>query len=81
MEGEMSLMHHPNVKACWPTVRLDRGSLETLYVVETDLAIAPDDPAFDKEAFESLVAAAREYMAQHPHYHSVRPETLRQNGA
>ena len=65
-------LDHPRAKTCWPTVRLDRGSLETVYVVETDLALSRDDPKFDAVAFDSLVEAARAYLAGHPNYDRVQ---------
>jgi hypothetical protein len=49
-------------------VRLDHSALETVYMIETDLALLPDDPAYDHEAFSSFVEAIRSYLADHPNY-------------
>jgi len=65
-------LDHPNAKTCWPTVRLDAGSLETVYVVSTDLALSRDDPNFDNEAFDTLVKAARAYLDAHPNYDRIQ---------
>jgi len=37
-------------------------------MIETDLALLPDDPAYDHEAFSSFVEAIRSYLADHPNY-------------
>lgn len=66
------MLKHPNAKTTWPTVRLDGGTLETVYVVETDLALSRDDPNFDAVAFDSLVEAARAYLADHRNYDRVQ---------
>jgi hypothetical protein len=37
-------------------------------MIETDLALLPDDPAYDHEAFSALVDTVRAYLADHPSY-------------
>ena len=37
-------------------------------MIETDLALLPDDPAYDHKAFSSFVQAIRAYLADHPNY-------------
>jgi hypothetical protein len=37
-------------------------------MIETDLALLPDDPAYDHEAFSGFVEAIRVYLANHPNY-------------
>ena len=68
------MLDHPNARTCWPKVRLDRSEMQTIFVIETDLALLPDDPAYDHEAFSTFVAAIRAYMADHPSY--VRAEII-----
>ena len=65
------MLDHPNAITTWPTVRLDGRALETVYVIETDLALSQDDPAFDVAKFNSLVKAARAYLVAHPNYDRV----------
>jgi hypothetical protein len=59
---------HPSALTCWPKVRLDHIALERVYVIETDLALLPDDPGYDHEAFSGFVEAIRVYLADHPNY-------------
>ena len=61
-------MDHPNVRSCWTKVRLDLSALDTVFMIETDLALLPDDPAYDHKAFSSFVQAIRAYLADHPNY-------------
>ena len=46
-------MDHPNVRSCWTKVRLDPSTLETVFMIETDLALSPDDPAYDHDVLTS----------------------------
>ena|SRR6185503_168592 len=62
------MLHHPNARTCWPKVRLDQAEMQTVFVIETDLALLPDDPAYDHEAFSTFVEAIRAYLADHPSY-------------
>jgi hypothetical protein len=62
------MVNHPNARTCWPKVRVDRTELETVFMIETDLALLPDDPAYDHEAFSALVETVRAYLANHPSY-------------
>ena len=51
------MLDHPNARTCWPKVRLDHNEMQTVFVIETDLALLPDDPAYDHEAFSTFVEA------------------------
>ena len=62
------MVDHPNARSCWSKVRLGHTELETVCVIETDLALLPDDPAYDHEAFSGFVGAIRAYLADHPNY-------------
>jgi hypothetical protein len=62
------MLDHPNARTCWPKVRLDHNEMQTVFVIETDLALLPDDPAYDHEAFSTFVEAIRAYLADHPSY-------------
>lgn len=46
-------MDHPNVRSCWTKVRLDPSALETVFMIETDLALSPDDPAYNHDVLWS----------------------------
>ena len=61
-------MDHPNVRSCWTKVRLDPSALETVFMIETDLALSPDDPAYDHDAFSGFMESIRAYLVDHPNY-------------
>jgi hypothetical protein len=61
-------MDHPNARTCWTKVRIDLSAMETVYIIETDLALLPDDPAYDHEGFSSFMEAIRAYLIDHPNY-------------
>ena len=65
---EELLVDHPNARTCCTKVRLDLSTLETVYMVETDLALLPDDPAYDHEAFSGFMEAIRAYLGDHANY-------------
>ncbi len=73
------MFHHPHAVVTHPTVRLDRGALETIYVIKTKLALTPDDPDFDQKAFDDLIEAARAYLESNPHYDSIRVDRISEN--
>ena len=68
LKSGSNMLHHPNARTCWPKVRLDQAEMQTVFVIETDLALLPDDPAYDHEAFSTFVEAIRAYLADHPSY-------------
>ena len=37
-------------------------------MIETDLALLPDDPAYDHEAFADFMEAIRAYLVDHANY-------------
>ena len=67
-------MDHPNVRSCWTKVRLDPSALQTVYMIETDLALSRDDPSYDHDAFLGFMESIRAYLVDHPNYH--RAEVL-----
>jgi len=69
------MLHHPNARTCWPKVRFDQAEMQTVFVIETDLALLPDDPAYAHEAFSTFVEAIRAYLADHPSY--IGPKLFR----
>jgi hypothetical protein len=57
-------------------VQLDRDRMETVYVIETDMAVTPDDPSYDAEAFAGFVEALRAYLEANPHNDCARVEPI-----
>ena len=41
-------------------MRLDPSALETVFMIETDLALSPDDPAYDHDAFSGFIRVRSE---------------------
>ena len=37
----VNMLDHPNARTCWPKVRLDHAEMQTVFVIETDLALLP----------------------------------------
>lgn len=66
---------HDHALKTYPTIQWDSGARHTIYVIQTDLELAPDDPAYDKTAVDDLTAAAVEYLkARENTYDSLRIE-------
>ncbi len=63
---DQNLITHAHALSSWRTVRLDlQQGITTILVVETDLALTPDDPEYDADAFNSLADTIREYLTKH----------------
>jgi|GEM_PF-4697831 len=52
------MLEHPNVLSTRPAVRWDHGRQVIIYVIETDLAVSPEDPGYDEKALDSIAEAA-----------------------
>jgi hypothetical protein len=50
--------------------------METVYVIETDLAVTPDDSNYNEEAFSGFIEAVRAYLEANPHYDCARLEPI-----
>ena len=70
------MIDHPNAKTVWPTVRFDTGNMEVVLIIETDLALTPENPDYDAAAFDSLVEAGRDFLTKNPNYDSVRLDRI-----
>jgi hypothetical protein len=74
------MLQHKNVINSWPKVRLNQNQIETVYVIETDLPLLPDDAAYDHEAFNGFVEAIRSYLAEHPSFDGTELVPVREEG-
>ncbi|HXF54042.1 MAG TPA: hypothetical protein VNK52_07950 [Hyphomicrobiaceae bacterium] len=52
------MLEHPNVLSTRPTVRWERDRQAIVYVIETDLAVSPEDPGYDQTALDNIAEAA-----------------------
>jgi hypothetical protein len=67
-----SMLKHQHVKNTRSTVRFENGEQRTIFIIETDMALNPCDPAYDADAFRNLEMAAHQYLEQHPNYAEFR---------
>jgi hypothetical protein len=70
------MLEHPNILSTRPTVRWENGRRIMVYVIETDLAVTPRDPAFDAAAFNTLAKEARARLACGPRFDDIRFEQV-----
>ena len=56
-------VENPNVKSIWTTIEVDKGGVETVLVVETDLELNAADRAFDVAKVDALIDAAMNSFA------------------
>jgi hypothetical protein len=63
--GAKPMLQHQNIINSWPKVWPNQNQVETVYVIETDLSLLPDDAAYDHEAFNDFIEAIRSYLAEH----------------
>jgi hypothetical protein len=47
-------------------------------MIETDLSLNAEDPNYQKDNVDSLVAAAVAYVGEHPHIDNIEIEQFRQ---
>lgn len=64
------MFEHPHVLATRPV--LNPAGMEAIYVVETDLTLSRGDPAYDEDAVQDLVVAARGYLDANPGYDGLK---------
>jgi hypothetical protein len=61
--GDAMTVENPNVKSIWTTIEVDKGGVETVLVVETDLELNAADRAFDVAKVDALIDAAMNSFA------------------
>jgi hypothetical protein len=67
-------MKHPRVKNTRQSQDVEG---RTIFVIETDLPISPNDPHFSAEAFRELEKAAQSYLHDNSIYDDFRIRPLR----
>lgn len=72
-----SAINDPHAVHTRETIRLARdGTMKTVLLVQTDLALNPDDPEHYRDAFANLTGRIRDYMKAHPHIDSADLERI-----
>ena len=76
---DQDIIKHDNAISSWITLCIDRnGVTTTILMIETDLSLNAEDPNYQKDNVDSLVAAAVAYVGEHPHIDNIEIEQLRQ---
>ncbi len=76
---DQDIIKHDNAISSWITLCVDRnGVTTTILMIETDLSLNAEDPNHQKDAVDSLIAAAVAYVGEHRHIDSIEIEQLRQ---
>jgi hypothetical protein len=66
------MFEHPHVLAIHSTTRPGSIDMASIYVVETDLTLSRDDPAYDEDAVQDLFVAAKDYLEANPTYDTLK---------
>ena len=75
---DQDIIKHDNAISSWITLRVGRkGVTTTILMIETDLSLNAEDPNYQKDNVDSLVAAAVAYVGEHPHIDNIEIEQLR----
>ena len=76
---DQDIIKHDNAISSWITLCIDRnGVTTTILMIETDLSLNAEDPNYQKDNVDSLVAAAVAYVGEHRHIDSIEIKQLRQ---
>ena len=76
---DQDIIKHDNAISSWITLCVDRNRVTTtILMIETDLSLNAEDPNYQKDNVDSLVAAAVAYVGEHPHIDNIEIEQLRQ---
>jgi len=76
---DQDIIKHDNAISSWITLRVGRkGVTTTILMIETDLSLNAEDPNYQKDNVDSLVAAAVAYVGEHRHIDSIEIKQLRQ---
>ncbi len=76
---DQDIIKHDNAIFSWITLRVGRKGVTTrILTIETDLSLNPDDPNYQKDAVDSLMAAAVTYIRERRHIDSFEIVQIRQ---
>ena len=76
---DQDIIKHDNAISSWITLCIDRnGVTTTILMIETDLSLNAEDPNYQKDNVDSLVAAAVAYVGEYPHIDNIEIEQFRQ---
>ena len=76
---DQDIIKHDNAVFSWITLRVGRKGVTTrILTIETDLALDPDDPDYQKDAVDGLTAAALAYIREQRHIDSIEIVQIRQ---
>jgi hypothetical protein len=72
---DQGIIKHDNAVFSWITLRVGRnGVTSRILTIETDLSLNLEDPNYQKDAVDGLMAAARAYVRDRPHIDAIEIE-------
>jgi hypothetical protein len=72
---DQGIIKHDNAIFSWITLRVGHnGVITEILAIETDLSLNTEDPNYQKDAVDDLMAAAVAYLRDHPHIDSIEIE-------
>ena len=72
---DQGIIKHDNAVFSWITLRVSsKGVTNRILTIEGNLSLNPEDPNYQKDAVDGLVAAAITYVRDHPHINSIEIE-------
>ena len=78
---DQDIFKHDNAGFSWISLRIGRKGVTTrVLTIETDLSLNPEVPDYQKDAVDSLIAAAVAYIRDHRHIDSIEIVQIRQGG-
>ena len=72
------MLEHPHVLAVHSPIWSDSADMASIYVVETDLTLSRNDLAYDADAVQDLMVAAKNYLEANPTYDGLKIVPYRQ---
>jgi hypothetical protein len=76
---DQDILMHDNAISSWIGLRVARNGKTTRFLmIATDLNLDAEDPNYQKDAVDALIAAAVAYVRDHPRIDSIEIEQIRQ---
>jgi hypothetical protein len=78
---DQDIFKHDTAGSSWISLRVGpKGVTTRVLTIETDLSLNPEDPNYQKDVVDSLIAAAVAYIRDHRHIDDAEIVQIRQGG-